>query len=76
METDYVSQEFGMEEWRMSCNNDWDELEEIIVGTADYCNIPIPNISTLKCQYPEFEEEYIKSGNGYLVRISNEDGIT
>ena len=33
----------------MTCNNDWDELQEIIVGTADYCNIPIPNISTLKC---------------------------
>ena len=61
----------------MSCNNDWDPLEEIIVGTADYCNIPIPNISTLKCQYPEFEEEYVKSVAGYypqqILDEQNED---
>ena len=65
METDCVSQESGMEEWRMTCNNDWDELEEIIVGTATSCNIPDPNISILKCQFPEYEEEYIKSVSGY-----------
>ena len=61
----------------MTCNNDWDPLEEIIVGTADYCNIPIPNISTLKCQYPEFEEEYIKSVAGFypqqILDEQNED---
>ena len=34
----------------MTCNNDWDPLEEIKVGTADDCNIPNPNISTLKCK--------------------------
>ena len=61
----------------MTCNNDWDPLEEIIVGTADYCNIPIPNISTLKCQYPEFEEEYVKSVAGHypqqIIDEQNED---
>ena len=43
----------------MSCNNDWGELKEIIVGVADFANIPAPNISFLKCQFPEYEESYI-----------------
>ena len=42
----------------MTCNNDYDQLEEIIVGTADFANIPIPNISVMKCQFPEYEEEF------------------
>mgnify|MGYP003646291310 FL=1 len=61
----------------MTCNNDWDELEEIIVGTATSCNIPDPNISILKCQFPEYEEEYIKSVSGYypeqIIDEQNED---
>ena len=61
----------------MTCNNEWDELEEIIVGTATSCNIPITNISTLKCQFPEYEEEYIKSVVGYypkqIIDEQNED---
>jgi N-dimethylarginine dimethylaminohydrolase len=61
----------------MTCNNDWDDLEEIIVGTATSCNIPITNISTLKCQFPEYEEEYIKSVVGYypkqIIDEQNED---
>ena len=32
----------------MTCNNDWDDLKEIIVGVADFANIPVPNISVLK----------------------------
>ena len=44
----------------MSCNNDWDPLEEIIVGTADFANIPVPNISVMKSQFPEYEETFIK----------------
>ena len=48
----------------MACYNDWDQLEEIIVGTADYASIPIPNISTMKCQFPEYEEAYVKQFTG------------
>ena len=61
----------------MSCNNDWDQLQEIIVGTADYASIPEPNISTLKCQFPEYKEEYIKKHTGLLpaqiIDEQNED---
>ena len=49
----------------MTCNNDWHVLEQIIVGTATSCNIPDPNISIMKCHFPEYEEEYIKSVVGY-----------
>ena len=49
----------------MACNNDWDPLEEIIVGSADYANIPIPNISVMKCQFPEYEEEYVRQWTGF-----------
>ena len=61
----------------MTCNNDWDELEEIIVGTATSINIPDPNISMMKCQFPEYKEEYVKSVAGYypqqIVDEQNED---
>ena len=49
----------------MSCNNDWDPLEEIIVGTADFANIPVPNISIMKSQFPEYEETFIKEFTGF-----------
>ena len=48
----------------MTCNNDYDQLEEIIVGTADFANIPIPNISVMKCQFPEYEEEFVRKWTG------------
>ena len=57
---DYVSLDFGMGECSMTCNNDYDPLDEGIVGTADYANIPIPNISVMKCQFPEYEEEFVR----------------
>lgn len=61
----------------MSCYNDWDNLKEIIVGTADFATIPIPNISVLKCQFPEYEEEYIKNFSGFypqqIIDEQNED---
>lgn len=61
----------------MSCNNDWDQLEEIIVGTADYATIPITNISTMKCQFPEYEESFIKEFTGFypdqIIEEQNED---
>ena len=61
----------------MSCNNDWGELKEIIVGVADFANIPAPNISFLKCQFPEYEESYIKQFTGYfpqqIIDEQNED---
>lgn len=61
----------------MACNNDWDQLEEIIVGTADYANIPIPNISVMKCQFPEYEEQYVRKHTGFypqqIIDEQNED---
>lgn len=61
----------------MTCNNDWDDLKEIIVGVADFANIPIPNISVLKCQFPEYEESYIKQYTGFypqqIIDEQNED---
>ena len=61
----------------MSCNNDWGELKEIIVGVADFANIPAPNISFLKCQFPEYQESYIKQFTGYfpqqIIDEQNED---
>ena len=49
----------------MSCDNDWGLLQEIIVGTADFATIPVPNISTMKCQFHEYEEKYIKQFTVY-----------
>ena len=61
----------------MTCNNDWDPLEEIIVGTADYATINVPNISTMKCQFPEYEESFIKEFTGFypdqIIEEQNED---
>lgn len=61
----------------MSCNNDWDPLEEIIVGTADYATISVPNISTMKCIFPEYEESFIKEFTGFypdqIIEEQNED---
>jgi len=61
----------------MNCYNDWDNLKEIIVGTADFASIPIPNISVLKCQFPEYEEDYVKQYSGFypqqVIEEQNED---
>lgn len=61
----------------MSCNNDWDSLKEVIVGVADYANIPDPNISILKCQFPEYQESYVKQHSGFypqqIIDEQNED---
>lgn len=61
----------------MSCDNDWGTLQEIIVGTADFASIPVPNISTMKCQFPEYEEQYIKQFTGYypqqIIDEQNQD---
>jgi len=66
-----------MKDLNMSCNNDWDDLKEIIVGVADYANIPDPNISILKCQFPEYEESYVKQFTGFypeqIIDEQNED---
>jgi len=61
----------------MRCDNDWDTLKEIIVGTADFATIPDPNISVLKCHFPEYEESYVKNQSGYypkqIIEEQNED---
>lgn len=57
--------------------NDWDTLKEIIVGTADFASIPDANISVLKCQFPEYEEAYVKEKYGVypkqVIDEQNED---
>lgn len=61
----------------MSCNNDWDSLKEVIVGVADFANIPVFNKSFWKCQFPEYEESYIKKYTGFfpkqIIEEQNED---
>lgn len=57
----------------MASRNDWDTLKEIIVGTAEFATIPDPNISVLKCQFPEYEESYVKELYGaYPQQIIDE----
>ena len=61
----------------MACNNDYDELEEIIVGVADFSGIPELNIAYMKCCFPEHTEDYIKKYVGFfpqqIIDEQNED---
>lgn len=59
-------------------NNDWDPLEEIIVGTADNCVHPTMNKSTHSFIYGGEEYENIKHFDGqpieqWIVDEANED---
>ena len=47
---------------KMSCNNDWAPLKEIIVGTAKGYRTPELNKSFKSCQFPEYEEKDIPVG--------------
>lgn len=57
--------------------NDYDNLKEIIVGTADFATVPDPNISILKCHFPEYEETYVRENYGaypqQIIEEQNED---
>ena len=61
----------------MACNNDYDELKEIIVGVADFSGIPELNIAYMKCCFPEHTEDYIKKYVGFfpqqIIDEQNED---
>ena len=51
-----------MVEKTMSCNNDWGQLKEVIVGTAKGYRIPELNRSFKSCQFPEYDEKDIPVG--------------
>ena len=61
----------------MASHNEWDPLKKVIVGTADTSSIPYPNISTMKCQFPEYDEAYVLDMCGrfpkQLIEEQNED---
>ena len=59
-------------------NNDWDPLQEIIIGTADNCVHPTMNKSTHSFIYGGEEAEDIKQFDGqpiaqWIVDEANED---
>ena len=45
----------------MTCNNEWDQLKEVIVGVANTSGIPTPTTSFMSCVYPEYEKQYIET---------------
>lgn len=54
-------------------HNDWDPLEEIIVGTADYATLPTMNKSVQAFSYAEYTLEELKSLEGpHEQRIRDE----
>ena len=61
----------------MNCNNEWDQLEEIIVGTAHNSTIPFPNKSLMSCLYTDYEEDYVLGVSGsfpdWLIEEQEED---
>ena len=52
----------------MTCNNEWDQLEEVIVGSAIGSKIPKPNKSLMSCMYPTYTEKEILTSD-----IKNKD---
>ena len=59
----------------MSCNNDWGQLKEIIVGTAKGYRIPDLNRSFKSCQFPEYDEKDIPVGPypDWVIEETEED---
>jgi glycine amidinotransferase/scyllo-inosamine-4-phosphate amidinotransferase 1 len=60
---------------KMKCNNDWDTLKEIIVGTAKGYRTPELNRSFKSCQFPEYDEESIPIGSypDWVIEETEED---
>ena len=60
---------------KMSCNNDWAPLKEIIVGTAKGYRIPELNKSFKSCQFPEYDEKDIPIGSypDWVIEEAEED---
>ena len=44
----------------MSCNNEWDPLQEVIVGTAVGSKIPKPNKSLMSCMDTDYDEDTVE----------------
>ena len=61
----------------MTCNNEWDPLQEVIVGTAIGSKIPKPNKSLMSCVYTDYDEATLKKVSGlfpkWLVDEQEED---
>ena len=61
----------------MSCNNEWDPLQEVIVGTAVGSKIPKPNKSLMSCMYTDYDEDTVEKVSGlfptWLVEEQEED---
>ena len=62
---------------KISTNNHWDPLEEIIVGIADHARLPTVDYSTMNMSYSNYNIEDIKPLEGaypkWLIDEANED---
>jgi N-dimethylarginine dimethylaminohydrolase len=62
---------------KISTNNHWDPLEEIIVGIADHARIPTVDNSTMNMCYSNYDIDIIKPLEGtyskWLIDEANED---
>jgi N-dimethylarginine dimethylaminohydrolase len=62
---------------KISSNNDWDPLKEIVVGRADYARVPTVDASTMSMSYTNYDIEKIKPLEGpypqWLIDEANED---
>ena len=67
---------------KISTNNHWDPLEEIIVGIADHARIPTVDASTMNMCYSNYDITVVKPLEGaypqWLIDEANEDlqGLT
>ena len=61
----------------INTNNDWDPLEEIIVGTADNARVPNLDVSTRSFSYANYDLELIEGLEGpsdqWVIDEANED---
>lgn len=62
---------------KISTNNHWDPLEEIIVGIADHARVPTVDSSTMNMSYTNYDIEDVKLLEGaypqWLIDEANED---
>ena len=62
---------------KISSNNDWDLLKEIIVGKADKARVPTVDLSTMNMSYANYSIDKIKPLEGeypnWIIDEANED---
>lgn len=62
---------------KISSNNDWDTLKEIVVGRADNARVPTVDLSTMSMSYTNYDIERIKPLEGaypqWMIDEANED---